>query len=182
MNCPGSVFIGQPDPQLFFVFFKSNGCSLIWKLNRFQRTSDRGACNGSHTVLLPMILKTIKIGQINQVVLVDENHGKIPTVYWLQAFMRALFCLLFLFAPSFSLMPYYPYFFTLKCHLCVKIQKSFPAREDSRTLYLNQSTFPGSTRERSGSVVECLTRDRRAAGSSLTGVTALWSLSMTHLS
>ena len=35
--------------------------------------------------------------------------------------------------------------------------------------------------ERSGSVVECLTRDRRAAGSSLTGVTALWSLSKTHL-
>ena len=28
-------------------------------------------------------------------------------------------------------------------------------------------------RVRSGSVVECLTRDRRAAGSSLTGVTAL---------
>ena len=37
-------------------------------------------------------------------------------------------------------------------------------------------------RERSGSVVECLTRDRRAVGSSLTGVTALWSLSKTHLS
>ena len=37
-------------------------------------------------------------------------------------------------------------------------------------------------RERSGSVVECLTRDRGAAGSSLTGVTALWSLSKTHLS
>ena len=37
-------------------------------------------------------------------------------------------------------------------------------------------------RERSGSVVECLTRDRRAASSSLTGVTALWSLSKTHLS
>ena len=35
--------------------------------------------------------------------------------------------------------------------------------------------------ERSGSVVECLTRDRRAAGSSLTVVTALWSLSKTHL-
>ena len=31
-------------------------------------------------------------------------------------------------------------------------------------------------RERSGSVVECLTRDRRVAGSSLTGVTALWFL------
>ena len=37
-------------------------------------------------------------------------------------------------------------------------------------------------RERSGSVVECLTYDRGAAGSSLTGVTALWSLSKTHLS
>ena len=37
-------------------------------------------------------------------------------------------------------------------------------------------------RERSGSVVECLTRDRRVAGSSLTGVIALWSLSKTHLS
>ena len=36
--------------------------------------------------------------------------------------------------------------------------------------------------ERSGSLVECLTRDRRAAGSSLTGVTALWSLGKTHLS
>ena len=36
--------------------------------------------------------------------------------------------------------------------------------------------------ERSGSVVECLTRDRKSAGSSLTGVTALWSLSKTHLS
>ena len=38
------------------------------------------------------------------------------------------------------------------------------------------------SRERSGSVVECLTQDRRAMGSSLTGVTALWSLSKTHLS
>ena len=37
-------------------------------------------------------------------------------------------------------------------------------------------------RERSGSVVECLTGDREAAGSSLTGVTALWSLRKTHLS
>ena len=39
--------------------------------------------------------------------------------------------------------------------------------------------FP-SARERSGSVVECLTGDRRAAGFSLTGVTALWSLSKTQ--
>ena len=37
-------------------------------------------------------------------------------------------------------------------------------------------------RECSGSVVECLTRDREAAGSSLTGVRVLWSLSKTHLS
>ena len=35
--------------------------------------------------------------------------------------------------------------------------------------------------ERSGSMIECLIRDREAAGSSLTGVTALWSLSKTHL-
>ena len=33
-----------------------------------------------------------------------------------------------------------------------------------------------------GSVVECLTRDRGVVGSSLTGFTALWSLSTTHLS
>ena len=45
-------------------------------------------------------------------------------------------------------------------------------------LFLSYS--PRKCRERSGSVVECLTRDRRAAGSSLTGVTALWSLSKTH--
>ena len=31
-------------------------------------------------------------------------------------------------------------------------------------------------------VVKCLTRDRGAPGLSLTGVTALWSLSKTHLS
>ena len=37
-------------------------------------------------------------------------------------------------------------------------------------------------REHIGSVVECLIRDRGAAGSSPTGVTALWSLSKTHLS
>ena len=42
--------------------------------------------------------------------------------------------------------------------------------------------LPSNCRERSGSVVECLTRDGRAAGSSLTGITALWSLSKTHLS
>ena len=35
---------------------------------------------------------------------------------------------------------------------------------------------------RRDSVVECLTGDREAAGSSLIGVTALWSLSKTHLS
>ena len=37
-------------------------------------------------------------------------------------------------------------------------------------------------RERSGSVVECLTRNREATGSSLTGVTVFWSLNKTHLS
>ena len=37
-------------------------------------------------------------------------------------------------------------------------------------------------RERSGSVVEFLTQDRGALGSSLTGVIVLWSLSKTHSS
>ena len=41
--------------------------------------------------------------------------------------------------------------------------------------------FTGFARERSGSVEECLTQNREAAGLSLTGVTALWSLSKTHL-
>ena len=49
------------------------------------------------------------------------------------------------------------------------------------TIHVHRESFSKS-RERSCSVVECLTRDRRAAGSSLTGVTALWSLSKTHLS
>ena len=43
-------------------------------------------------------------------------------------------------------------------------------------------SLKGEVWERSGSVVKCLTRDRRAAGSSLTGVTALLSLSKAHLS
>ena len=42
--------------------------------------------------------------------------------------------------------------------------------------------YKGTAQERSGSVVEYLTRDREAAGSSLTGLTALWSLTKTHLS
>ena len=45
-----------------------------------------------------------------------------------------------------------------------------------------QNLLQAILRECSGSVVECLTRDRGVAGSSLTGVTALWSLSKTHLS
>ena len=49
-------------------------------------------------------------------------------------------------------------------------------------LIFNKLNFKHIQGERSGSVVECLTRDERAAGSSLTGITALWSLSKTHLS
>ena len=46
----------------------------------------------------------------------------------------------------------------------------------------NGGTGTKCLRESSGSVVECLTQDREVAGSSLTGVTALWSLSKTHFS
>ena len=41
--------------------------------------------------------------------------------------------------------------------------------------------FNNEMLERSGAVVKCLTRDREAAGMSLNDVTALWSLSKTHL-
>ena len=46
--------------------------------------------------------------------------------------------------------------------------------------YLN--LIHSSPWEHSGSVKECLTRDRGAVGLSLTGFTAMWSLSKTHLS
>ena len=54
-----------------------------------------------------------------------------------------------------------------------------------RDLYLIKCSYINCTQNiwgRSGSAVECLTPDKEAAGSSLTGVTALWSLSETHLS
>ena len=72
--------------------------------------------------------------------------------------------------------------------LCIKLSWKLPCGswKNHGIAFLN---FFGNTVgyrrgnwERSGSVVECLTRDRRVAGSSLTGVTALWSLSKTHLS
>ena len=57
------------------------------------------------------------------------------------------------------------------------------ARPISRQiLVLSEHNLFTLNRKRSGSVVERLTQDRRAVGSSLTGVTALWSLSKTHLS
>ena len=62
----------------------------------------------------------------------------------------------------------------------IKTQKDFikTQKDFKYVIFLvNFLTFLGG----SGSVVECLTQDRRAAGLSLTGVTALWSLSKTHL-
>ena len=52
-------------------------------------------------------------------------------------------------------------------------------KKDARFKWVKTTS---NMRERSGSVVVFLTRDRGAAGSSLTGVTTLWSLSKTHLS
>ena len=53
----------------------------------------------------------------------------------------------------------------------------------SKTLYLLLNTASTQEdREHSGSVVEFLTRNPEAVGSSLTGVTVLLSLSKTHLS
>ena len=53
----------------------------------------------------------------------------------------------------------------------------------SNQLHLFYNTIPTYHHaDQGGSVIECLIRDRVVAGSSLTGVTALWSLSKTHLS
>ena len=56
--------------------------------------------------------------------------------------------------------------------------------QKSDTIYIDKKVQQSTTilGGASGSVVECLTRDQEAAGLSLTGVTALWSLSMTNLS
>ena len=65
-----------------------------------------------------------------------------------------------------------------------KISNPFPFLLSIKMLVIKGGSHTKASKkwERSGSVVECLTRDRRAAGSSLTGVTVLWSLSKTHLS
>ena len=42
-------------------------------------------------------------------------------------------------------MPYYPYFFTLQCHLRVKIQKFFLARL-ARSDFINQLFIQGARR------------------------------------
>ena len=69
-------------------------------------------------------------------------------------------------------------FYTLKnCSL----RKEF-APSGSKFFPLRELPIMKRDVDRSGSVVECLTPDQRAGGWSLTGVTALWSLSKTHLS
>ena len=81
-------------------------------------------------------------------------------------------------------------FYGLWNHISISINKlleihSRPLSKWSLIIF-NELIFCGNLIyrwwERSGSEVECLTRDRGVAGSSLTGVTALWSLSKTHLS
>ena len=59
------------------------------------------------------------------------------------------------------------------------IRYTFPPKH---MLEMQTNGLDDTVGERSGSVVECLTPDWGARGSSLTGVTALWSLSKTHLS
>ena len=59
---------------------------------------------------------------------------------------------------------------------------SIPTKHHTLAEIDNENIFYSYSRERSGSVVECLTQDRGAAGWSLNGVTALWSLHKTQLS
>ena len=62
-----------------------------------------------------------------------------------------------------------------RCHCVVSLSETYLSK-------LYNSTGSTQEGERSGSVVECLTRDREAAGSSLTGCHCVVSLSNTHLS
>ena len=64
----------------------------------------------------------------------------------------------------------------IRLRLCAGCQWSEPLLVAHTTL-LETSCHGSCIRERSGSVIECLTPDRGAAGLSLTGVTRLWSLS-----
>ena len=70
---------------------------------------------------------------------------------------------------------------TLKLQSAVITLDIWSRSSQSNFLTLNNVSIQ-IWREHSGSVIECLTRDREAAGLSLTSVTALWSLSKTHLS
>ena len=69
------------------------------------------------------------------------------------------------------------YYSPLILHHSVRVLQKYPfeyiknKRFVETVLLSTHETFM----ERSGSVLECLTRDRGATGSSLTGVTALWS-------
>ena len=54
------------------------------------------------------------------------------------------------------------------------------SKREHSAILLTFIKLPFVVMEHSGSVVECWTRDRGAAGLSLTRVTALWSLSKTH--
>ena len=60
-----------------------------------------------------------------------------------------------------------------------KKKKQATKKQRAYCLYIHSSImlFPPAS-----AVVECLTRNLEAVGSSLTGVAALWSLSKTHLS
>ena len=74
-----------------------------------------------------------------------------------------------------------------KYETCAKLDESYlMAKSIKKLMKMGKSASSvhlySDAGERSGVVVECLTQDRGAVGSSLTGVTALWSLSKTHLS
>ena len=72
----------------------------------------------------------------------------------------------------------------LSCYVSVErpyVQKEIHLSENNCIHYLALGHTKGlGAQWLSG--IECLARDRGAAGSSLTGVSALWSLSKTHLS
>ena len=74
----------------------------------------------------------------------------------------------------------YPIAKELKCQSQQNVSAFFCLLKCFRSLFDKEQSDLDPHNLPSGSVVECLTRDREAAGSSLTGLTALWSLSKTH--
>ena len=123
----------------------------------------------AHGSLIKMHRQQAPKAQASRHMYTTQAHGNLIELHWQRAVKAKA----------------NPLMYTTQAHGKINLHWRAPKAQASPLMYTTQahgSLIELHRRERSGSVVECLTRDRRAAGSSLTGVTALWSLSKTHLS